>query len=247
VAQGIQSEIFTIPKPIYEVTCEKIMVGHQFLDQYYTSEVDKSWEPKIWWRDATAVHYQLSRNGSVPIDFWDGFDNGTGTYPDFKGMALGIGALEFGFLVDMYGNKYLSVSGSPPPLLSASAGISYIEGYLCDWSLSSGGNCYPGIPSASEIEKAVSGLCLSTQLVILAGFDIGALCKDVSITNWSLSSSVSTFYVGLEVGGGSSLTATIPLSWFGAAPDPRQGWKWVIDTRRQYGWTWNKIRAEWWR
>jgi hypothetical protein len=84
VGQGIQSEFWTTPKYIYEVNCEKIMVGYQFLDQYYRSYVDQSWEPKIWWRDTTSVDYQLSRNGPVPIHFWDGFDNDVGNYRILK-------------------------------------------------------------------------------------------------------------------------------------------------------------------
>jgi hypothetical protein len=136
----------------------------------------------------------------------------------------------------------VSVSGGPPALV----GLSYTEGYLCDWSLSSWG-CGGGIPSASDIEKAVSGICAGPDLIVLTRMSVGALCKDISGTNWNLTSSVSTFYAGIAFGGGGSISGTIPLSWFGVSPNPRESWKWVIDVRQQYGWTWDKISAEWFR
>lgn len=234
-----QLEYWSTPRTIYEIGCKTIMVGSQFLGEYYRSVVDASNDSLLWWRDTTSEHYNLHKNGSFPINFWDGFDNGIGTYPNFVGISVGIGPVEIGRLVDLYGNQYLAVSGG----YGVSVGFAYVEGYLCNWGLASW-RCSVGIPSANEIEQAIAGVCVGPEVVLLTGISIGGICKDWSWTNWDILSSVSTFYAGEYGGIGGNVTVTIPLSLFGVAADPRYSWKDIIDTRLQYGWTVDKVMTE---
>jgi hypothetical protein len=237
---GTGIEIWSNPELIREVTCGKLMIGHRLLLEYYDDLVDRSYESSIWWRDTTPSQYQLHKS-NLPLiySFRDGFDNGTSTYPNFVGISIGLVWFEVGYLVDVHGYKYLAISAGEGYM----GGIGYMEGYLCDWSILSW-RCNGGIPSASEIQKAVSGICGGFEVVILTGVNLGTLCKDWSVTNWDLTSSVLTFYAGVEAGAGVGVTATIPLARFGVPPNPHEGWAELINARRQHGMTWAKISSE---
>ena len=223
------------PETVKEVNCEKIMIGSQFLDQYYAKVVKKHNEPAILWRDTTASFYDLSRGSSPHTAFIDGFDNNKNTYPDFLGVSVGAWYGEVGVLIDMDGNRYLAISGG----IGKIAGVGYIEGYLCDWR--PGWSC-ANQPSPSEIEQAIAGICVGGELVILLGVNISPFCHGANLSkpsDWS--SSISTFYLGLEAGIGGGGTLTLPLSPFGIPPKPDRGWRWLIESRRN-GMTYDKIK-----
>jgi RHS repeat-associated protein len=76
---------WSTPRTIYENGCNRIIIGHQFLDEYFRSVVDKN-DPAIWWRDTASEVYQLYEPGSVPVNYWDAFDNDIGTYPNYVGF-----------------------------------------------------------------------------------------------------------------------------------------------------------------
>lgn len=233
--------IWNSPQQVFEVNCNKIMIGHQFLDEYYEKNVEKSYDSVLWWRDTTPTHYYIHRNGLVPEIFIDGFDNNTHSYPQFIGVSFGLFNPELTYIIDLYGNKYLGIAGGKYSL-GYIAGISYIEGYLCDWSYSSF-NCSSGVPSESEIEAAISGICVGGNLnALLYGVNLGALCHGFSLENiFDWSSSVMMFYAGAEMGAGVSPGIVFPLSYVGVPSNPNQGWKWLIEQRQQYGMTWNKV------
>jgi RHS repeat-associated protein len=230
------TQVWSTPRTIRLVNCDKIMVGQQFLDEYFTNIVDRSWDRDLRWRDSTSVVYYLHRQGLTPKVIWDGYDNDMVDYPQFVGTAYGAALFEVGDLTDMDGNKYLSVSFG----WGISLGVSLVEGYLCDWALNRW-SCAPGMPSKADIEKAISGICAGPQLQLVYGFDLGTICKDMSFNNWNLTSSVLTFYFGSHVAGGVGGSVVIPLSWFGVSPNPNEGWRSLIDTRKYYGITWDSL------
>jgi RHS repeat-associated protein len=231
-------QVWTKFDQIYDLNCKHLMIGHQLLSEYFRTVVDQSYDKSIWWRDTTRTHYQLRREGSLTKRYYDGFDYDMSSYPQFVGISFGLAFGEIGYLVDVHGYKYLSISFGP----GAIVGVGIMEGYLCNrgtlWSM----NCSGGLPSNSEIEQAVSGICLGGEIVALTGLNIGALCKDYSFTNWNiLTSHVTTYYAGIEFGGGGGVTITIPLSWFGVPANPNDGWEFLISQRRYLGMTRDKV------
>ena len=222
------------PETVYEIDCEKIMIGSQFLDQYYASVVNKRNEPGVLWRDTTAIYYDLSTGSSPHRSFIDGYDNNKNTYPDFFGLSLGLWFGEVGALYDMDGNKYLAISGGPGHVL----GAGYMEGYLCDWRF---GTSCAAQPTQAEIEQAIAGICVGGELMILYGINVSPFCQGPDFSHLDITSSVSTFYLGAEAGGGGGATITVPLSAFGVPANPALGWRWLVESRRN-GITYDKIK-----
>jgi hypothetical protein len=210
------------PERIFLINCDTIMVGGGTLLQYYESVVRKQNEPLIKWRDTSSPFYKLSsisQDALIDTVFVDGFDNNSTSYPDFFGLSYGLWYGEIGILVDMDGNRYLAISGG----IGNIGGIGYMEGYVCDWR--SGFSC-SSKPSPTEIEEAISGLCVGGEFVVLWGVNLSPFCHGANlsnITDWS--SSITTFYIGPEAGMGAGITLPVPLSAFGVPPKLDRGWR----------------------
>jgi RHS repeat-associated protein len=226
---------WTVPQTVRLINCEKIMIGSQTLEQYFSSVVKKQNEPWLYWRDTSAIMYELNSKSSARREFLDGLDNGVTTYPDYVGLSEGLWFGEIGAMFDMDGNRYLSFSTG----LGFSLGISYVEGYLCDWR--AGPSCSV-IPSQSDIEAAIAGLCLGGEIDLLLGINVSPLCHGANLSaplDWS--SSATTYYSGLQVGLGAGGTVMLPLSWFGYPAKPDRSWRWLIEKRSAYGITGSDI------
>jgi hypothetical protein len=131
------------------------------------------------------------------------------------------------------GNKYVAYSGGP----GAMYGFGYAEGYLCN---SLGRTC--SMPSPSEIEQSIRGICGGGEEVIIGGINISLICWGVNLNGLS---QMATFYIGFEAGAGSGGSVAIPLSLFGVAPNPSLGWRWALDNQ-QNGTTYDEILVGGW-
>lgn len=222
---------FSSGEAIWSINCETIMVGGQTLNQYFHNVVKRQRYPSIWWRDTSAMFYDLFSISTYPNSrrsFADGTKNGNiaeSDVPQFRALSLGAGKDgELQLIVDINGAFHLAYSYG----FGRVWGLSYLEGYVCTskWS-----ECfYNETPSPSDAAAAIDGLCWSNELILIGGINISPFCygggnlSDAS--NWS---NMSTFSIGAEVGAGTGGSLTLPLSLIGVAPKPTMGWKWTLD------------------
>ena len=185
---------------IWSVNCETIIIGGQLLSEYYRTHILDQRDPLIWWRDTTPMYYNLETMGRMNASergnfkFTDGTDNNETSYPLFHGISIGVCKYEANIMVDLDGNKYLSIN-LPKVSGGRMYGIGYTEGYLCNWL----STC--PVPSSSEIEQAIAGFCAGGELVIGGGVNVSPICHGFNLQGFS---SMMTYYAGLEggVGGG---------------------------------------------
>jgi len=225
---------------IWSVNCETLIIGGQLLSEYYRTHILKQRDPLIWWRDTTPMYYNLETNGRMNpsergnFKFTDGADKKQTTYPTLHGLSGAI-YYEVQLAADADGNKYAVLP--IPPFLSEGAmfGFGYTESYLCN---NLGRTC--SMPSPSEIEQAISGVCFGGEGVIIGGINLSPICHGFNL-NLELTQ-MATFYTGLEAGAAVGFGIAIPLSAIGVAPNPSLGWRWAIDNQ-QNGITYEMILA----
>jgi hypothetical protein len=169
------------------------------------------------------------RSAKNPYPMMNLDDNKT-DFPSFRGLSLAPWYAELNIMYDVDGNPYVAISAGA----GAIVGVGHNEGYLCNW----GSTCSQ--PSASEIEQAISGICLGGEALFVTGINISALCHGFNLD--LAASSVSTFYLRAEAGLGAGVTLTVPLSFFGVGPEPTRGWRWAL-INQQNGVTYPKIVA----
>jgi hypothetical protein len=234
---------FSKEEPIWRINCNTIMVGTQMLSQYFRSNVKRQKYPMIWWRDTSAMFYDLVRPFKSPnrLSFADGLKAGAWSdIPQFRGISRGYGKSgELQLIVDINGAFHLSYSGGAGKLY----GRSYVEGYLCTWRLDNG--CLGNTPSPSEVTSTIDGMCFSNDLVLIGGVNASPICSGIHLLTEGNYSAITTFYVG-SIGYGFGGSLTLPLSLFGIAPIPAWGWKWALDDQMN-GVTMSNISAQKWK
>jgi hypothetical protein len=225
---------------IWSVNCETLIIGGQLLSEYYRTHILNQRDPQIWWRDTTPMYYNLETMDRMNVSergnfkFTDGADHNQTAYPAFHSLSVGLGSVEGQIAADADGNKYFIPSGGPGGIF----GLGYVEGYLCN---SLGRTCL--MPSSSELEHAMAGVCWGGEVVIIGGINLAPLCHGLA---WNLEfSQIATFYIGLEAGAGNGGSLAFPLSVIGVAPNPSLGWRWAIDNQRN-GITYDKVLAAGW-
>ncbi len=221
---------FSSGQAIWSINCETIMVGSQTLKEYFHNEVKRQRFPSIWWRDTSAMFYDLFSLSTYPNSrrsIADGLNVGTWSdIPQFRGISRGYGRSEVQLIVDINGAFHLSFSGGPAGIGNI-WGPSYLEGYLCTWSWSNG--CLGNTPSPSDVTATIDGICWSNDLVLIGGVNISPFCMGARLLTEGNYTALTTFSVGAAVGFGTGLSLTLPLSPFGIAPKPTMGWKWALD------------------
>ncbi len=224
-------DLSRIPYPVIDysattqirlINCDTIMIGSQILQQYYENEVKRQRHPGIWWRDTSARYYDLFRPSGYPEyypkTYVDGSYRHVSDYPNYHSVSIGLGVSEFNIIVDMNGYFHLSF---PIPRAGGGRvfGLGYTESYSCGWANSF---CYES-SSPSEITEAIDGICAGGGLTFIGGIWIAPICwSPVGPSNVS---AVATYYVGLEVGASGGASATLPLSPWLIAPNPKLGWR----------------------
>jgi hypothetical protein len=230
---------------IWSVNCETLIIGGQRLSEYYRTHILQQRDPLIWWRDTTPMYYNLETEGRMNssergnFKFTDGADNNQTAYPVLHSISVGIGIGEGQIAADIDGNKYFIPSGGAGKIY----GLGYTESYLCN---NFGRTC--SLPSPSEIEYAIAGICTGGEVVIIGGINLAPLCLGIAWNGAARNlgiSQVATFYIGLEAGAGSGASLAFPLSVIGVAPNPSLGWRWAIDNQRN-GITYDKVLAAGW-
>ena len=219
--------------------CDMILIGHRTLEQYYKEVINSQVDPLIWWRDTTITDYELYSESDANVrltpfsSYTDGSDKST--YPQFKGVSIDFGELGvslFGasYMTDLDGNPYLGLSGlgfAPPPF-TGTVGLAYTEGYTCDNNLIPLSLCSSRMPSSSEIEQAITGVCYGGGAAVFTGINISPICSGLSL-DWAAS---QTFYLGFEFGAGDGFSVVAPIGDI-VGRNPSKGWRWAVDKQKR--------------
>jgi len=209
--------------PIRQINCDRIMIGSHFLNEFYDGFVKSQNDPGIWWRDTSATYYEIAAFDYVtgkPL-IGKGYADGDieSSYPLYHSLSFGIGINEVNLIADVDGNMYLSF-GIPSLSQGKVAGVGYTESYVCNLFAP----CTADLPR-DQVEQAIAGICGSAEIILFRGVS-GSMCHGSALDlNFS---TVSTFYTGIEGGGGGGLTLTFPLPW----SNSRRGWRWALDFQR---------------
>ena len=162
--------------------CGEIIVGNRRLEDYFKHVLAMpNWrELFVFWRNTSPRYYILSSNNQTKGYYIDGGGYTTGAkttdLPDFHSIdiALYFPKVSFeggaSFIVDRYGNQYLSASGGK----GKAAGVFYSEGYVC----ASPNECFhSGIPKSEEaVRGTVEKGCVGPAVALDAGWSY-AVCN----------------------------------------------------------------------
>jgi hypothetical protein len=242
--QSIYPDVsFSSGEAIWSLNCDTIMVGGQTLNQYFRNVVKRHRYPSIWWRDTSAMFYDLFSISTYPNSrrsFADGLEGGAlSDIPQFRALSLGLGKSgkngELQLIIDINGAFHVAYSNGYGRMW----GLGYVEGYVCTWKSS---GCFGNTPSPAEATTAIDGFCQSNDLLLIGGINATPICTGLHPFiegNWT---ALTTFSIGAQVGAGPGLSLTLPLSLFGIAPKPTMGWKWALDDQIN-GMNFSKILA----